>query len=74
MKDEGCAPVLFLFDLFASLGKQMAVSPYREFHFLFDIQINSLPRFIYFCHWWKCSFKEPHIVMLFSYIMTFTVG
>lgn len=29
-------------------GKQMIMSPYREFHFLFDMQINSLPHFIFF--------------------------
>lgn len=54
----------------------MTVSSYREFHFLFDIQINSLPRLIYL---FILALLEPlafknHIVMLLHYILTFIFG
>ena len=45
-------------------GKQMIMSPYGEFRFLFDIQINSLPRFIYFCHCWNGWLKKKKKAML----------
>ena len=45
-------------------GKQMIISPYGEFRFLFDIQINSLPHFIYFCHCWNCWSKKKKATLL----------
>lgn len=81
-RDEGEAPGFLLFDLFASLGgKQMTVSSYRECHFLFDIQINSLPRLIYLFSLIYLFILPPlellvfknHIVMLHC-ILIFIVG
>lgn len=64
--------LLFYSDLICLLhwGKQMIMSPYREFHFLFDVQINSLPRFIYFCHCWSGWFKKKKTTLLCCFPMS----
>lgn len=73
MNDEG--RLLFYFYLICLLhwGKQMIMSPCREFCFLFDIQINSLHMSFIFATAGMVDFKK-HIVTPLSYIMPFTAG